>query len=276
MVISRQQATVIAGTASIFLLHLIGSSNMSLAQKLKGTGIYFAPPEQALPNPAAANKGIEFKPPNRGAPSITGAGGARFSDWPPTDGLRGIPASCSPSLMVSLVPQNHSGITTSSNPSFFWYVSDDLASENQTRKMEFSLQEVGKTQPVFTAQIPVEKNPGIIQIQLPKDKVALVEGKDYLWSVSVPCVSNGETKKMVIQAAIRRVSATPELTRLLNSASSGSARASAYAQQGFWYDALDTLSKASEEKPEDRSVYDDFYALLDQVGLNQVTAKLRQ
>ena len=54
--------------------------------------------------------------------------------------------------------------------------------------------------------------------------------------------------------------------------SDDAARASAYAQAGIWYDALDAISNAIEANPNDASLKEQRAALLKQVGLSQAAA----
>ncbi len=277
MMINRQKKILV--TSSITLLFInIFSGNVPPNQPLKKLGINPDFNSKALAIPAAATKGIEYKPPSRGAPSTTASGGARVVDWPPPSDNepRVEPAFCSNTLLIPLVPDNHFGLTTSEYPTFLWYVTENLASEDILRKIEFELKQVGKNQPIYKVEIPVERKPAIVQIQLPKNSPQMIAGQEYVWSVSTLCVADGEIKKMMVQSSIRRASPTPALTRLLSAAKSDRDRASAYAVEGFWYDALATLVKASDSHPNDRAIAEDFYSLLDQVGLNEVTAKVRQ
>jgi len=146
---------------------------------------------------------------------------------------------------------------------------------SDTSSVEFSLKKEGANEPFFKERLEVPK-PGIIQTQIPKGQPELTIGQEYLWSVSVVCNTEQDSKKVTVQAGIRRVAPTQELTRRLRRAQSERDRARIYAQQGFWYNALETISNASEAKPQDRSITEDFYSLLDQVGLNEVVAKQRQ
>lgn len=296
MVICRQQATVVTGAVSILLSQLIGSSHNPLNQTLRGLSIELDSNSSVLAQlPPRQGTGMNYKPPNRGAPSSTGSGGARNHEGPTilqsdedSIQLRGnpnIPSSpparpispsqiqprvreCSQILPVFLVPQDHAGQTTSGRPKFFWYMSD-------TSSVEFSLKKEGANEPFFKERLEVPKA-GIIQTEIPKGQPELTIGQDYLWSVSVVCNTEQGSKKVTVQALIRRVAPTQELTRRLRRAQSERDRARIYAQQGFWYNALETISNASEAKPQDRSITEDFYSLLDQVGLNEVVAKQRQ
>lgn len=275
MVISRQEATVAASAVSIMLIPLIAGSNILFDRTLDKLSIDFDVSAKALTKPARALKSIDYKPPNRGAPSSTVAGGARLR--PATEIQDGgertgtIPPPCSQPLVVFLVPQSHAGQTVSGRPTFFWYLSDP-----KVKTVEFNLKKAGAQESIFSNERVDIPAAGIIKLKIPENVPELTEGQDYVWSVSSVCVDKGVVKKRVALAGITRVAPTSELTKQLTSAKSESDRAKAYAQQGYWYDALEALSKASDAKPEDPSIVEDFYSLLKQVGLDGVVEQVRQ
>lgn len=297
-----QQASVISGAVTIILLQLIAWGNIPESYILKGLSIALGLNSPALADPIRGGAGINYKPPDRGAPEATEAGGGRAHEkptifeteenWTRGDSthrgtevlgdsdstrrrtpvpLESLPRECSQSVPVILVPQNHVGQTTSGYPTFFWHVSDP-----NLRTMVFSLKKAGETQAIFTQQLEVDK-PGIVQMKMPKEQQELVVGQDYLWSISFACKLDGQKmKKIVVEAGIRRVAPTAELTRQLNGATSPQQKARVYAQQGYWYNALEVLAAASTADPNNKAVYEDILSLLDQVGLDRVTAKERQ
>lgn len=246
--------------------------------------------------------GIQYTPPNRDAPSTTASGGTRSHEGPTIlqsddelplrgparrddmlrrtrgDELPSPPAApaqapslsqeCTEKLPIFLVPQDHTGQTTSSRPKFYWYMADP-------DPVEFSLKKVGTDAPLFTNRLTIPKA-GIVETTIGPDQPELTVGQDYFWSVSVNCQTNQGVKKVAVQTAIRRVSPTAQLTRQLNNATSARDRARVYAQQGFWYDALAVLSDASHLSSNQRSIRQDFFSLLDQIGLQNVTAKERE
>lgn len=285
---------MVTGAVSVLLSQLVSWSNTPLTQTFKGLSIELGFNYSVLAQlPARDGTGINYSPPNRGAPSSTASGGARNHEGPTnfesnddsvirTRGSENTPPAppaspaqiqpltreCSQILPVFLVPQDHAGQTTSGRPKFFWYMSD-------TSPVEFALKKVGADEPLFKEQLQIPKA-GIIETEIPKGQPELTVGQDYLWSVSVVCNTDRGSKTVTVQAGIRRVAPTRELTRRLRTAQSERDRARVYAQQGFWYDALETISKASDARPQDRSISEDFYSLLNQVGLNEVVAKARQ
>ncbi|MFB2969354.1 DUF928 domain-containing protein [Aerosakkonema sp. BLCC-F183] len=292
MLICRQQATVLTGAISIVLGQLIAGSNTPTDRTWNHLSMGLSLNAAVLAQlPSQGGTGINYKPPNRSAPSQTAAGGARNYEQPailesgddsviqlrgsdirgpapaPPVRVQSLPRACSQRVPVLLVPQNHAGETISGRPTFFWYMRD-------TTSVEFTLTKVGTNEPIFKDDLQIPKA-GIIQTEIPKNLPELAVGQDYLWSVSVAC-DGLAGKKVILQAAIRRIAPPEELNRQLKSARSERDRARIYAQQGFWYDALKELSSASETKPQDRLISNDFYSLLEQVGLNEVVAKQRQ
>ncbi|MFB2936572.1 DUF928 domain-containing protein [Aerosakkonemataceae cyanobacterium BLCC-F154] len=283
MINDRQQNPWILSIVSIFLLHLVTTTNSSHNPLFKRLSIeLFNAPALAQTLPG----GIQYSPPDRGAPRSTGSGGARAHEtptileseenWTRTRGtptpdpkpIQTIPKECISTTPTLLVPQNHLGLTTSSNPTFLWYLPS-----KDVEIMVFELRKAEEKEPIYAEQL--QPSAGIIQMQLPKDKAKLEIGEEYIWSVSVSCVSEGKRRKISVEAGIKRVAPTPELTNQLSQANTSQDKARVFAQRGYWYDALETLSTAFTANP-NQSTYSDILALLDQVGLNEITKKERQ
>lgn len=283
MINYRQQNPWILNTISILLLQLITISNSSNNQLFKRISI------ELFNSPAVAQSlpgDIQYSPPDRGAPRSTGGGGARAHEqptilesednWTRTRGsstsapatIQNIPKECISTTPTLLVPQNHLGLTTASNPTFLWYLPN-----KDVEIMVFELRKAGEKDPIYAEQL--QPSAGITQMKLPEDKVALEIGTEYIWSVSVPCVTEGKRRKISVEAGIQRVAATPELTKQLSQATTPQEKARVFAQQGYWYNALETLSTAFTANP-NQSTYSDILSLLDQVGLNEITKKERQ
>ncbi|MCL1472803.1 DUF928 domain-containing protein [Argonema antarcticum] len=273
---NRQQPIIITGAVLAILIQPIAWSNVSLDRTSSRLSIKLHFNSKALTDPPTPGTDIQYTPPNRGAPEITASGGTRL--LPTTEIEDGgnrtetIPPSCSQSQVVLLVPQNHVGLTVSARPRFFWYVSDA-----KLVPIKFELKQVGSDRTVWkddTLRIPAA---GIIELKMPENEPELTEGQNYFWSVSVACkADSGEVKTKVVKAAIRRVALTEELTRRLASAPSDRDRAKIYAQNGLWYDALEQLYTASKSKPNEESIHNAFFSLLEQAGLKQVTELVRQ
>ncbi|MFB2836946.1 DUF928 domain-containing protein [Floridanema evergladense] len=270
----RQQNPWILSVVSILLLQLVATSSSANNLLFKRLSIGFNAPVLAQSLPA----NIQYSPPDRGAPGATGSGGARAyekptilesdenftrtrgSSTPAPETLQTVPKECASTTPTLLVPQNHIGLTTSSNPTLLWYLPSKDA-----EIMIFELRKAGEKEPIYAEQL--QPSAGIIQMQLPKDKVKLEIGAEYNWAVSVSCVVEGKRRKISVEAGIKRVAPTPELTGQLSKANTPQQKARVFAQKGYWYDALETLSTAFTTNP-NQSTYADILSLLDQVGLN--------
>lgn len=293
MAICSQQAILFTSAVSILGSQLINLNYTSFHHTLSIVSIDLGFNSKAFA--IEPTTGIRYTPPNRDAPSTTASGGTRSHEGPtilqPEEDLQllqrrtrgddrsvappaapiqapSLPQQCTEKLPIFLVPQDHAGQTISRRPKFYWYMTDQDS-------IVFSLKKVGTNEVLFTKQLTIPKA-GIVETTIPPDQSELTIGQEYFWSVSVNCQTNQGVKKVTVQAVIKRLAPTVKLTRELKGATSPRDRARVYAQQGFWYDALAVLSDASNLTPNQRSIRQDFFSLLDQVGLQNVTAKERE
>lgn len=206
--------------------------------------------------PAAAKDTIRYKPPTLPGPVRTAGTGSRTlgCDMDKT------------ATLLPLVPDRHMGQTVSERPPLLWYVSG-------AKSVEVTLVEPGVAKPIFEQTVQIQK-PGIVQVNFPKDAPALTPGKEYRWSVSVVCNPKRRTQDTAYtQAFMKRLPLSVLLEQQLARVKSEQERGRIYAEAGLWYDALATLAQANAADPANESIREDFYSLLNQVGLNQAIAK---
>lgn len=169
----------------------------------------------------------EYKPPSDQLPPTTTT---------LTTGTRG---GCDRSLkppLTTLAPQTHTGQTTTSHPTFAWFIPD-----SKPFPMEFRLYEYdknGKIQPQPVQIVEMSSSPGIMQLALPKDKPGLTVGQTYLWQVTVLCNRDYPSTDLVARAKIKVVETPPTLKIALTRTRDRTTIANLYAESGFWYDAL--------------------------------------
>lgn len=209
-----------------------------------------------LSSKAYANKFIGYIPPKERRP-LQRTDGA---------GSRGCPEGLFGSLNL-LVPNDHVGLTISERPTFSWYVS-----AVSSTPMKFALVEPGVAKPLFVKKIKVDK-PGLVQLQIPSDIKGLTVGKQYRWTVSLVCNLKRPSLSIYARSWIARVPLT-EVNDFSRTASEQQVRDKAifYAQQGIWYDAVATMTKAYLSNPDNRSHATYLRGLLNQVGLSDVMA----
>lgn len=265
-----------ASTMSLVYIQLLGFPSPGLSYDFQQTS------ESSVLVSQANQSRISFIPPVKRNPRRSQGSGSRGCDY----------ESLNSNLVTLLIPsKDYAGQTLSARPTFFWHLSTAVSVP-----MEFTLVEEnvgGKT--LLKKQIDAPK-PGIIQVNFPQEKAELVPGQIYRWTVSLVCNPNRRSEDIFFQSWIQRVHPTPELEQKLTTVGETSttleatpanasvnespqtlrSRAAIYAEAGLWYNALMTLSTASNTNSEDSALEADFLSILDQVGLSEVVQQERQ
>lgn len=174
---------------------------------------------------SAANAEVRWTPnPDRGRASTTMSGGRRgtpFAACALDDG-RPDPA------ITLLVPDGGINLTTEATPTLSWFIESEGVVD-----MEFSLSHPDQANAVYTKQMQSET--GLVEVTLP-DSATLEVGVPYRWTVFVNCEGGEYTihaRSFVERMPADDISAADTLPSLES--------ANAYAAQGIWYDALNTL-----------------------------------
>lgn len=207
--------------------------------------------------PAVAKDTIRYRPPKLPGPVRTAGTGSRTTNCADMDKT---------ATLLPLVPDGHIGQTVSDRPPLLWYVSG-------AKSVEVALVEPGVAKPIFEQTVKIHR-PGIVQVNFPESAPALKPGKEYRWSISVVCNPKRRTQDTAYtQAFIKRLPLSVVLEQQLAAAKSDlQKRGWIYAEAGLWYDALAALAQANASDPTNESIQADFYALLNQVGLDQAIA----
>ena len=192
-------------------------------------------------------------------------------------GSRGC-TNAAPVSLSLLTPKDHIARTVSAHPTFLWHISDATSAP-----LVFTLTERGANQPIFQQQLKADRA-GIMRLEVPQTAPALVEGKEYRWTVTLMCSEKRPSENVYARAWIERVATPSDLNQKLASVSSDREspserlrqRALIYAQSGLWYDAVATLDRVRTANPTEKQAANLFVSLLEQVGLNQVATLERQ
>jgi hypothetical protein len=212
-----------------------------------------AAPVIAEASPAPAPTKLLYKPP-AGAGNIPTrvSGGARGGNEIDT-------------VLLPLVP-DHVALTTQAQPSLFWF-----QSKSAKAKFELAVVEPKNPKPLLSLNSPDADKPGIHRIKLARYKVELKPDVAYEWSVAIVPDPENRSKDVIAKGVIKRINPPAYLASQVEKGDD-LARASAYAQAGIWYDALDAISNAIEASPNDSSLREQRAALLKQVGLPEAAA----
>ncbi|MEO1124721.1 MAG: DUF928 domain-containing protein [Cyanobacteria bacterium J06635_15] len=199
-----------------------------------------------------------FVPSNPGRPGNRVGGGVRGC-------LSGVP----PRLMA-MIPDSNLGYTTQDYPNFYAYVPN-----NTSPLMEFSLFKTDATgenrQLLYRSVMPSQQTAGIVRFSLPEDVgvAPLDYGQDYQWSVALICDVNSPRAALRTLSWVQRVAPEDELVAQLANADL-SQQARLYAENGFWFDALDSFVALRNENPENVDIQQRWQEFLTSVELDAI------
>jgi hypothetical protein len=199
---------------------------------------------------------VVYIPPSRGRAQTRSGGGTR--------GMPGLPT-------LSVIAPDHEAWTTQAQPTVYWYISGATAA-----RVDFTLIEESAVEPLIEITLNGPVKEGLHALRLADFGLSLEPEATYLWFVSLVPDADQHAEDLVSGAAIRRVPTPEELQRVLESDRTGSSSYVAYAENGIWYDAINSLSKARSEKPGDAQLQEQHAAFLDQVDLPEAAAYTRR
>ncbi|MEO5357610.1 MAG: DUF928 domain-containing protein [Nitrospirae bacterium YQR-1] len=192
---------------------------------------------------------ITYKPPMLGAPSVRVAAGTRSVEG-------------DSAVLLALVP-DHVGFTTKTQPSLCWYVSKPVKS-----KIEISLSAAKAIKPLLEKEMAEPSAGGIFCVNLKEYGISLVKETEYKWFISAIGDPEHRAKDIVGGGTIIVKDSSGELFKKLTTAK-GTQTASLYAQEGFWYDALWSISELIKKTPADAGLREVRASLLEQAGLKE-------
>lgn len=195
---------------------------------------------------------IAYRPPMRGAPASR-VGGAS----------RGIGDA---DLELSVLAPDHTGLTTKSQPTLYWYLSKPA-----NARLDVTVISDTEIDPLLEKVIGIPKSAGIQQLDLAAAGATLEPGIEYRWFVSIIPDEEQRSNDIVASGTIEYTAPDADLERRVAGADERE-RAAVFAENGMWYDAIDSLSRAIEHNPDDASLRAQRAAMLEQVGLNSVAA----
>lgn len=165
---------------------------------------------------------------------------------------------------MALLPPTTEALTVSERPTFFVYVPPTTAEE-----ASFSLQD-DRGELAYQTKVALPKNGGTIGISLPETASTLQVGKTYKWFFEIHCTAQFDPDNPIVEGSVSRTEIDPALEGRLASSQTAVDRSQLYGEAGIWYDTIGTLAKARQAQPQDRSLAQNWYELLESVGLDEV------
>ena len=187
-----------------------------------------------------------YKLPTKGAPAGRVGGGTR--------GDKNV-------FVLSVLAPDHSGFTTSEQPSLYWFISNSTS-----LPIELTLIDSKGIKPLLETRLPAPVKEGIQQVRLGDYKVHLKQGEAYRWFVTVVADADRRSKDILAGGAIERID-MPETLKAKLAKSAKKDFPFIYAEEGLWYDALQSISDLIDAAPQDQELRKQRTALLKQVGL---------
>lgn len=223
------------------------------------TGMVTLPSPLTIQKASAEESVPVFQPQVVGAPTRRVGGGSR--------GMA--EGESLPSLAV-LAPES-TGRTINPRPALYWATSKVI-----DKPFKFTLVYADPikhgTTPVLETNIDKPAS-GIQGVDLAKHNVTLKPDVEYQWSVTIVMnPKQGElSNDIVSQGTIELVKPSTEVSAQIAKANEQQLPF-VYAKAGFWYDAIDSMSKLIDKEPKNQTLHKQRAALLDQVGLKEFAA----
>jgi hypothetical protein len=197
--------------------------------------------------PTAAPPKPVYQPPLRGAPDRRIGGGTRGG-----------------SIDLSVIAPKQSSWTSQEQPGVYWFIS----SIPEQGRLAFTLAKAASSaQTLLQAFIPMPTTSGIQSYRLAGYR--LEPGVEYVWSVSLSFGQDEDRADQVARGGIIYHALPPD-EKLEWSHPKENELALLQAQSGYWYDAIESVTKLIDGHPEDVQFRDWRKGLLGQVGLENV------
>ncbi|MEI9893978.1 MAG: DUF928 domain-containing protein [Chthoniobacter sp.] len=222
-----------------------------------------APLAKSTPSPTPAPLTVKPGPFTYKMPLKAIAGTRRDVDA----GTRGWSAKL-PSV-YALAP-DHTGLTTSGQPSLFWYQSGPA-----NTPIEVTIIEPHKPGKILRVGADTAEQGGIHRLPLERYRVTLSPGVVYKWTVSLILDPANRSQDLIASDTIERIAPDAQLAAALTTAK-GLDKAAIYAGKGIWYDALEAVTNEIDASPKNKEHRLLRAALLDQAGLKAAAASERK
>jgi len=226
---------------------------MTVAVMLAATSVCVLAADSGAQSGKSAMAAFVYQPPQRGAPKARVGGGTRGT------------GGDLPELQV-LAP-DHVGLTTRAQPRLYWYAHSPVAAH-----IEFVIIDDDAIDPLLEIETGTVKVSGVQYLDLAEYNITLQPGVPYQWSVVLILDENSRSTDVIASGVVERIEPDKTTSRRLAD-SHGKQLVAAYANEGIWYDALDTISVMIEAAPADADLTEIRATLLDQVGLQSVVEK---
>ncbi len=181
-------------------------------------------------------KKIQYIPPFLGAPS---------NDRLQSMGVRS--TSKQEENIFSVLTPPHTGLTTKSQPILYWFTSSPIPKSVQ--HIEFVLNSEQSIVPILRVQLSLAQKNSAHPLVLADYGIMLKPEINYSWSIALVKNSNARSNDLVSSGKIRYVNPSIVLQQTLRQLPARK-KVIAYAQAGYWYEAIKIAIDQQTEQPE--------------------------
>ncbi|GBO54469.1 membrane proteins related to metalloendopeptidases [Pseudanabaena sp. lw0831] len=210
------------------------------------------------PSAQAQSRRVRYVPPsNLGTPIVSTPGILRSSGCTELVCLIGLV----PDLVAETAPVPQ---TIAERPTFYFLI-PATDGQGYFRLYESdSLLKQGKR--IYRTSFKIKNKAGILAFKMPDNAPSLKTNKNYIWEFVVGNLTDTER----VSGSIRRVVPTQKLTEQLKQVMLPIDRAALFAQEGIWFETMQTLAEAQQGTPKKPEIVSEWNALLKSAKLDRV------
>lgn len=123
---------------------------------------------------------------------------------------------------------------------------------------------------VYTKTFTLNNDAGIVALKIPNEAPSLEVGKIYTWRFTIIAKKDPVNGNKTVQGKIQRVLPDQQLATKLQKISQPIERAALLANQGIWFETLQTLAETQLTVPSDPEALEEWTALLKSASLDKV------
>lgn len=210
------------------------------------------------PSAQAQSRKVRYVPPsNLGTPTVSTPGIIRSSGCTELVCLIGLV----PDLVAETAPVPQ---TIAEHPTFYFLIPEtDGQGYFRLYESDSSLKQ-GKR--IYRTSFKIKNKAGILAYKMPDNAPILKPNKNYIWEFVVGNLTDSER----VSGSIRRVMPTQKLVEQLKQVMMPIDRAALFAQEGLWFETVQTLAEAQQGASKKPEVVSEWNALLKSAQLDRV------
>jgi len=208
------------------------------------------------PSAQSQSRRVRYVPPsNLDAPKVSSSGITRTDNFIPLEPL------------ASLTDVNKLPVpkTTSERPTIY-FISPKVSGNGIFNLIEQNDLLIPSQKVVYRKDFSLQNEAGIIAFKIPDDAPILEIGKIYRWRM----VFGPDSESKIAYGVIKRIVPTTKLVDQLKTISKPIDRAALFAQEGIWFETVQTLAEAQYPVPQSIEIVDEWTALMKSANLDLV------